>query len=144
MTLEAQIRTRMTEVGYASEEAKFLRTVLGELQLEQNRPGFDDNKALGIIKKSLAGNEETRGYLKDGDNRLPRLAWEDDILKTFLPSYLSVDEIRKLLEDAGATAQIVSSDNEGKAMGMAMKSLKAAGAVVEGGTVKEVVQGLRS
>lgn len=144
MTLETQIRTRMTEVGYASDEAKFLRTILGELQLEQNRPGFDDNKALGIIKKSLAGNEETRGYLKEGDDRLPRLSWEDDILKSFLPSYLSADEIRKLLEDAGVNAQIAASDNEGKAMGMAMKSIKAAGAVVEGGTVKEVVKELRA
>ena len=144
MTLETQIRQRMSEVGYASDEARFLRTVLGEIQLEQNRPGFDENKALGVIKKSLAGNEETRGYLSETDDRLPRLAWEDGILQSFLPSYLSSDAIRGLLEAAGAIDSIASANNEGQAMGLAMKHLKSSGALVEGGTVKEVVQGLRS
>lgn len=144
MTIEEKIRNRMTEVGYASDEAKHLRTVLGELQLEQNRPGFNENKALGVIKRFIAGNEETRGYLKEGDNRLDRLVWEDAILRTFLPSYLTSDEINVILEDVGVVNDIVSADNEGKAMGLAMKHLKIAGASVEGGTVKTVVQKLRS
>jgi len=144
MTLEEQIRKKMNEVGYASDEAKFLRMVLGEIQLEQNRPGFDENKALGVIKKSLSGNEETRGYLTEGDHRLLRLAWEDEILQGFLPSYISGEAIQKLLEAARAIDAIISEDNEGRAMGLAMKHLKASGASVEGSTVKQVVQGLRS
>jgi len=142
MTIEEKIRKRMAEVGYASDEAKHLRTVLGELQLEQNRPGFNENKALGVIKRFIAGNEETRGYLKEGDDRLERLAWEDVILKTFLPSYLTSDEIKVILESV--VDDIVSADNEGKAIGLAMKHLKTANASVEGGTVKSVVQELRS
>lgn len=144
MTLETQIRDRMKQVGYASDEAKFLRTVLGELQLEQNRPGFNENKALGVIKKSIAGNEETLGYLAETDSRVAALRSEITILQTFLPSYMSAEEVRTALEAAGVATEIASCDNEGKAMGLAMKTLKATQKPVEGDTVKQVVQGLRS
>lgn len=144
MTLEKKIRDKITEKGFSSDEGKFLRVVLGEVQLEQNRPGFKEEKSLGVIKKMIAGNNETLGYLTKDDSRFGALEAENELLQQFLPSYLSEDEIEESIKAAGVDSEIVSAGNEGQAMGLAMKHFKMAGLVVEGGTVKSVVERLRS
>lgn len=142
MTLEEQIRGRIKEVGFSSEEGRFLRTVLGEIQLEQHRPGFKEEKALAVVKKMLAGNTESLGLLPVGDERIERLKVENAILESFLPSYWSEDQVSDGLSDIAE--EIKAAQNDGKAVGVAMKHLKAKNAPVEGNTVKEVVARIRA
>ncbi len=137
MSLEEKIRQLIKEYGYASAESKFLRTVLGELQLEMNRPGFKEGNALSVVKKCISGNEETLGYLSEDDDRHATLVWENELLQTFLPSYLSEDEIREHLSQIPEFSS--KENNVGKLMGFAMSYFKNKNLPVEGQTVKAVI-----
>ena len=64
-----------------------------------------------------------------------------DILSSYLPKSLSVDEITQAL--APVTAQIKAAGNDGQATGIAMKQLKSAGLTVNGKDVGLAIKELR-
>jgi uncharacterized protein YqeY len=69
------------------------------------------------------------------------LAQEMQILATYLPKSLSVDEIVSAL--APVAAQIKAAGNDGQATGIAMKQLKSEGLVVNGKDVTLAIKELR-
>lgn len=122
----------------------FLRLVKGELQMaevRQNKPLTDEQQA-GVLKKILKGNEETLGILNADDERAQILQEENTLLNGFLPQVASNEEIKTAL--AGVIEQIKAAKNDGQATGIAMKTLKEAKLVCDGGTVKDIVVGLRN
>lgn len=122
----------------------FLRLVKGELQMaevRQNKPLTDEQQA-GVLKKILKGNEETLAVLPADDARYESLVEENTLLNKFLPQVASNEEIMAAL--AGIIDQIKAAKNDGQATGVAMKTLKEAKVVCEGGTVKDIVAGLRN
>ena len=70
------------------------------------------------------------------ENEIRRLQAENEILKEFLPDFLSADRIKEILQQH--QAEINAAKNAGAATGVAIKLLKPHGAV-EGQTVKDVV-----
>jgi len=62
-------------------------------------------------------------------------------LQKFLPQSLSVDQIKEFLSPVAA--QIKEAPNQGPAMGVAMKTLKQAGAEAESSDVAKAVASLR-
>ena len=70
-----------------------------------------------------------------------RSSSEMEILATYLPKSLSLDEIVQAL--APVKAEIKAAGNDGQATGIAMKQLKSTGAIVNGKDVGAAIKELR-
>jgi uncharacterized protein YqeY len=119
-----------------------LGLAFGEIQTaeaRENRPLRQD-EATAIVRKLVKSNEETLA-LADGE-RADVLRREIAVLAEFLPKSLSVEQITQAL--AGAAEAIRAAKNDGQAMGVAMKHLKAAGAQAEAADVQAAIKPLRS
>jgi len=139
-----QIKARMFQAikSGAHVEKEILRVAVGEISTDAARPGRqgNDEEALGILRKLLKSNEETLASTTDADQRAV-LAQENEILATYLPKSLSVEEIIQAL--APVVEQIKAAGNDGQATGVAMKQLKSTSAVVNGKDVGLAIKELR-
>lgn len=122
---------------------EILRVAVGEITTDAARPGRkgDDEETQGILRKLLKSGEDTLAIESDPDKRAV-IEKERDILASFLPKNLTVGEIVAALE--GVTAAIRAANNDGQATGVAMKELKAKGAIVTGKDVTEAVKEIRT
>jgi len=139
-----QIRARMFQAikAGATVEKEILRVAMGEITTEAARPGRtgSDEETLAILRKLVKSNEETLGSTTEADKRAV-LQQEIEILGSYLPKSLSPDEITAAL--APVIPQIKAAGNDGQATGIAMKQLKAMGAVVNGKDVGLAIKELR-
>lgn len=124
-------------------EKEILRVALGEIQTIEHRVSktLPDDEAMAIVRKLIKSNEETLEHTADAEKK-KQLVDEVAILTSLLPKSLSVDEIVALL--APVSDAIRAAGNDGQATGVAMKSLKASGASVNGKDVSEAVKRIRS
>ena len=140
-----QIKARMFQAikAKANVEKEILRVAMGEITTEAARPGRlgSDEEVQAILRKLVKSNEETLASTTEADKRAV-LTQEIEILNAFLPKSLSAQEITALL--APVVEQIKAAGNDGQATGIAMKQLKAAGAVVNGKDVTAVIKELRN
>lgn len=114
-----------------------MRVVLAEIQAQENKYGKvqgDDEKIMNIIRKVVQSNNETLKALQKDDTRVSILTEENAVLAGFLPKTLSVDEIREVL------AKEEFPDNEGKAIGVAIRVCKLQGLNVLNSDVATVVK----
>jgi uncharacterized protein len=139
-----QIKARMFQAikSGAHVEKEILRVAVGEITTEAARPGRqgNDEEAMAILRKLLKSNEETLASTTDEQKRAV-LTQEMEILATYLPKSLSVDEIVQAL--APVAAPIKAASNDGQATGIAMKQLKSAGLTVNGKDVGLAIKELR-
>ena len=124
-------------------EKEILRVALGEIQTIEHRVSktLPDDEAMAIVRKLIKSNEETLEHTADAEKK-KQLVDEVAILTSLLPKSLSVDEIVALL--APVSDAIRAAGNDGQATGVAMKTLKASGASVNGKDVSEAVKRIRS
>jgi uncharacterized protein YqeY len=145
MRLIDELKRRIKEAIKAKQtvEKEVLRVALGEIQTIEARPDAKggDEVALGVIRKLVKSNQETLGVCEDAEQRRV-LEEELTVLRALLPKTLNVDQILEALSPA--TDQIKAAGNDGQAMGVAMKHLKASGAAVESKDVIQAVRRLRS
>lgn len=120
-------------------EKEVLRTALGDATSTGEKP--DDPQMMAVLKKLVKSNEETLAAATDPSAK-DKLHQELAILRRFLPSGLSVEQIQAAL--APVADAIRGASAEGPATGIAMKHLKAQGATVEGKDVTLAVRQLRS
>jgi uncharacterized protein YqeY len=121
-----------------------LRTVLGEAQMEALRRKSDvtDDVVLGVVKKGVAGLKETIPLAKkDGRDTAAQEA-ELALLEALLPKAWDREAISAAL--GAVRDEVRAAKNDGQAMGVAMKALKAAGAVTAPDDVKAVVAAMRA
>ena len=139
-----QIKARMFQAikSGAHVEKEILRVAVGEISTEAARPGRQgsDEEALAILRKLLKSNEETLASTTDAEKRAV-LVQEMEILATYLPKSLSLDEIVQAL--APVSAQIKAAASDGQATGIAMKQLKSGALVVNGKDVTLAIKQLR-
>ena len=139
-----QIKARMFQAikSGAHVEKEILRVAVGEISTEAARPGRqgNDEEATAILRKLLKSNEETLASTTDAEKRAV-LEQEIEILATYLPKSLSVDEIVQAL--APVSAQIKAAASDGQATGLAMKQLKSEALVVNGKDVTLAIKELR-
>jgi uncharacterized protein YqeY len=139
-----QIKARMFQAikSGALVEKEILRVAVGEISTEAARPGRqgNDEEAMAILRKLLKSNEETLASTTDAEKRAV-LVQEMEILATYLPKSLSLDEIVQAL--APVAAQIKAAGSDGQATGIAMKQLKAGALVVNGKDVSLAIKELR-
>jgi uncharacterized protein YqeY len=121
-----------------SEERDILKTVLGEAQSINLNP--TDVEVLRVLKKSKQGCIETLPLVK-GEKKAT-VQREIDLYNQFLPTNLSVDEIKTQLENV--IDPIKNAKSDGQATGVAMGFLKKNKMAVDGKEVAEVVKELRS
>ena len=144
MALLDQIKARMFQAMKSGNvtEKEILKVAMGEITTDAARVGRkgDDEEALAILKKLAKSNEETIEASQD-EAQKAQLRAEIEVLNTFLPKSLGVDEIVAAL---GAVADAVkAAGNDGQATGVAMKHLKSLSAVVNGKDVSAAVRQLR-
>jgi uncharacterized protein YqeY len=123
-------------------EKEILGVALGEIQTADARgTPLGDEGALAIVRKLVKSNEETLGVTTNEADKA-KLLEELVVLRSLLPQTLDVAGITAALE--GVRDALRAAGNDGQATGLAMKHLKAAGAVVNGKDVGEAVKALRA
>ena len=120
-----------------------LRLALGEIQTAEARKNapLGEEDAAAALRKLIKSNEETLAALPAGDDRIAPLKREVEVLASLLPAQMNAAQIVAAL--AGQVDAIKAAGNDGQATGIAMKHLKASGAVVSGGEVTAAVKQIR-
>ncbi len=141
-----EIKARMTRAMRDRDEVarNILGLAVGEIQTAEARANraLRDEEAIAILRKLLKSNEETLALSGAGDARVPALRREIETLSALLPKSMSVDAIAAAIAPVADAIRAAKSD--GQAMGVAMKHLKAAGAVAEASDVQQAVQKVRT
>lgn len=140
MSLAAEIKKSMFAAMKAKNtvEKEILRVAMGEITRAGDEP--DDAAVQGILRKLIKSNREALDASSD-DEQKATLNQEIEALGKFLPQALSVEQIVEAL--APVAEQIKAAPNQGPAMGVAMKTLKAAGAETTAGDVAKAVGQIR-
>lgn len=114
------------------------KLVLGEIQSQETRTGknISDDKVESIIRKLIESNQEVLSHKQDD-----RLSAENTILAELLPTVMTLEEIEKYLKSSEESIQ--AANNDGQAMGIAMKAMKSCSGKALGQDVKEVVSIMR-
>lgn len=122
-------------------EKEILRVVLGEIQTAEARDGaMEDAQAQAIVRRLIKANEETSAVASDDQKAI--LVQEISILRALLPKTLDVAAIVENL--APVKDALKAAGNDGQATGIAMKHLKAQGALVDGKDVSAAVRQIRA
>lgn len=121
------------------EEKEILRVALGELTKTGDEPSDEEGQA--ILKKIIKSNREALAVTEDAGQKA-KLEGEIAVLERYLPRALTVEQIQAAL--APAIEQIKAAPNQGPAMGIAMKILKAAGAEANSADVAKAIAAMRS
>jgi uncharacterized protein len=140
-TLKERIKSAVKEKDEVARDV--LRLAFGEVQTSEarNQRPLKDEEVAAILRKLVKSNEETLALAPD-DARAVTLRKENEILSSLLPKGLSVEAIQQAL--ASQVDAIKAAKNDGMAMGIAMKHLKASGATVEASDVTAALKNMRS
>jgi len=135
-----KIKNRIKECmrGGLSNERDILKTIIGEAQSINLNP--TDVEVVRVLKKSKQGCIETLSLVEGG--RKIEIQKEIDLYDQFLPTNLSVDEIKTQLQNV--IDPIKNAKSDGQATGVAMGFLKKNKMAVDGREVAEVVKQMRS
>ena len=143
-TIKERIKQAMLTKN--SPERDVLRVALGELQTAEARgQSIEDGPAEKILRKLVKSIGETLAAIAGQESKAAergKLEQEREILESLLPKMLSAEEISASLVEVADAIQ--AAGTEGQAMGVAMKHLKSAGAIVDGKDVSAVIQSMRS
>jgi len=139
---EIQLRIRAAMKARNTIEREILGVALGEIQTVEGRKGeITEEETASIVKKLIKSNRETIEAGPDAE-RTALLEREIAILESLLPKAMGKDEIVHAL--AAVRDAILAAGNDGQATGIAMKTLKAHGASVDGKSVAEAVKRMRA
>ena len=125
-------------------EKEILRVALGEIQTAASRAEdekIDDKEVQAILKKLIKSNREAIAATSDAEGKA-KLEEEITSLQNYLPQSLTVEQIVDAL--ASVAEQIKAAPSQGPAMGVAMKTLKQAGAEADSKDVAAAVGKLRA
>ncbi|MDJ0975729.1 MAG: GatB/YqeY domain-containing protein [Planctomycetota bacterium] len=143
--LKDVLRERIVDAmkGGRALERSILKVALGEIETAETRTGEDlpDAQAVTLVRKLVKSNEESLEATTDPEKRA-KLEQEIAILDALLPKAMDVPAIIEAL--APHVDAIRAAKADGPAIGIAMKHLKAAGAVVEGKDVGAAVRSVRT
>src|SRR5215471_9284063 len=127
-----QIKARMLAALKARRtlEKEILGVALGELQTVEARKGtLSEEEGAAIVRKLVKSNRETIDASTNAEQRAT-LEQEIAVLESLLPKALGEGDVLQAL--AGVAEAVRGAGNDGQATGIAVKSLKAAGVVVDG------------
>jgi uncharacterized protein YqeY len=151
MTLQEKIKEQMKEAMKAKNEVRILvlRSVLAaftnELVNLKRTPqdSLSDDEALVVISRLAKQRKDSISQFEAGGRADLAEAEKTElaVLEEFLPTLMSVDEIRAFAEAKKSEMGISDASQKGQFMGALMKDLKGK---ADGTDVKNVVDGLFS
>jgi uncharacterized protein YqeY len=119
-----------------------IKLVVSEASRLEASPGrksdVTDPEIHKIMTKLVEGNAETLKSLKADDPRRPVLEEENAILEDFLPTILTLDQVRQTIRQM--SEQIHAARSVGEATGIVMKHFKKTGEAFNGSDVKRAVR----
>jgi hypothetical protein len=101
----------------------FLRAQMINAAFAKKKKTLEDNDCLAVIRKQIKERQDSIGQFKQGNRQdlADKETKELEILKSYLPQELSIDEVKKLMEEV-----IILIGAQGiKDMGQVMKELTA-------------------
>lgn len=104
---------------------------------------LEDDQALKIIAKLVKQREESASMYRDAD-RLDLAEIEEaqgEVLKSFLPAQLSVEEVTEKIKELIARLGVTDMKGMGRVMGVATKEL---GTTADGSLISQIVKKLLS
>ena len=146
MSLQDDLQARVTAAMKGGDGATrdSLRTILGEAKMEavRRKGEVTDEVILAVVRKAVTGLKETIPLARTaGRDTAPQEA-ELALLESLLPRAWDREAITAAL--APHRDEIRAAKNDGQAMGVAMKVLKAQGATTNPDDVKAVVAAARA
>jgi len=101
----------------------FLRAGLMNAAIEKKKKNLDDNDCITVIKKQIKQRQESIEQFQKGNRQdlADKETKELEILKSYLPPELTVEEIKKIIEEAVA----LTAAQDMKDMGKVMKEITA-------------------
>lgn len=143
MLLETMKRLLIVAIKEKDEARRdILRLVIADVEADHKRKD-DDKWAESVIRKHFKNNDEALAFYANQEClEAQKLSTQTICLNSLLPKTLTVAEIREALKEI--EGDLVSCDNDGKAMGMAVGFFKKRGDSVLGEHVKGVVTFIRT
>lgn len=134
-----QLKARMMAAMKARDTVvkEAMRTAIGEIT--KTGEEATDERVMTVLRKMVKSNIEALEYAEG--EAAQGLKRENELLGEYLPQALELDQVLAILEPQKDA--IVGAGNAGQATGIAMKTLKPTGAVVDGKTVNLAVRRLR-
>lgn len=101
----------------------FLRASLINVAIEKKKKNLDDNDCIAVIKKQIKQRQDSIEQFQKGNRQdlADKETKELEILKVYLPPELTVEEIKKIIEEAVA----LTAAQDIKDMGKVMKEITA-------------------
>lgn len=99
----------------------FLRAEMINVAMSKKKKALEDNDCLSVIRKQVKARQDSIAQFKQGNRQdlADKETKELEILKSYLPPELSVDEVKKIIDEA-----ILSTGASGmKDMGRLMKEV---------------------
>ncbi len=161
MSLTDQIKADLLSARKEKDELKsgILRVLLGEVELIESRSGvkLPDDKIYTTIRAIIKANKISGGLEDEKGNPIfvnaqstffanaLKLEDENKILEKYLPSLLSVEEIKAVITVHDLKEKVISASDKdlGKLTGEVMKVIKVAGNSANGNDIKIAMQELR-
>ncbi|MFO0764552.1 MAG: GatB/YqeY domain-containing protein [Patescibacteria group bacterium] len=144
MTVIERIDQDLKEAMKAKSEQRLsvlrmARTSLKNKQIE-TQTDLDDQSAFAVLKTMIKQYQDAISDFQTAGRQdlVEKQQQEIDILSTYLPPAMPVEEVEKLVREAVAG---MKASDMGKAMGMAMKAVDGR---ADGNTVRTIVQRLLS
>ena len=127
-----------------------LRLILGQIQTESATKLLSEDQKLSIVRKLIKSNEITLAAMAETPKENWNQEWQDnanklnqeiELLKSLLPQTWTLEQLSEFF--AYHKEAVRAAKTEGAAIGVAMKLLKAEGAVVNNSDVKDTVIQIR-
>jgi len=144
MSLEEKLLSDYKEAMKSRDTLKssvlsFLRSDMMNVAVAKKKAKLDDSEAISVIKKQIKQHQDSVDQFTKGNrpDMAEKEAKELEILKTYLPPELSIDEIKRIIEEV--ILELGAQDM--KDMGRVMKEVtaKAAGQA-DGKLVSDLVK----
>lgn len=96
----------------------FLRAAMINVAMEKKKKSLDDNDAIVVIKKQVKQRQDSIEQFMKGNRQdlVDKETKELEILKSYLPPELPVEEIKKIIEEAVTTTGAQDTKDMGKVM----------------------------
>lgn len=106
-----------------SSTLSFLRAELMNVAIEKKKKALDDHEVITVIKKQIKQHRDSIEQFKKGNRQdlADKETKELEILKSYLPPELPLEELKKIIEEAVA----LTGAQDMKDMGKVMKEVTA-------------------
>lgn len=118
----------------------FLRAQFMNLVIEKRKKNLDDNEVIMVIRKQIKQHQDSIEQFKKGSRQdlVDKETKESEILRSYLPQELTLDEIKKIIEDAIVSTGALGMKDMGRVMKEVTAKISRAGA--DGKLVSDLVK----